>query len=90
MIPNLYGDGETKAILVKVRDLSLPFSRHKEFGDEPPILMAEAQGTIKIFDYDCGEQSFEIFATDKIQIYAKNNKIYLVGTNFQCPKFKIY
>lgn len=85
MIPNGYGDGEMRITFVLVRDLERRFSRHEAFGDAPPTLMAEASGPLKIYTYDCGSDWFAVQADEPVRIYAKNRRVYIVGTKFICP-----
>lgn len=83
MVPNRHGD--VRLTIVKVRYSEWRFSRHEAFGDEPPELMAEASGMLKIYSCDCGDEYFRIQAEKPVRIYSKNRQVYIVGTRFTYP-----
>jgi hypothetical protein len=75
-------DGLVRLTLVTVRDAERRFSRHEAFGDQPPDLLAEARGAIRVYHYDCGQDFFIVNADSPVRFYVRHRRVYAVGTSF--------
>lgn len=83
MIPNGYGDGEMRNKFVLVKEIDGHFSRHAQFGNQAPQLMAEVVGKFEILFYDCDNGvSIDVDAIEPVRIYTQNRRAYVVGTKF--------